>query len=344
MTAAERLPIDVAALLMAGWGLHTDAVHPVRPRWFTGKVLIRCDTPEGSWCLAGGPAAYRSRVARAASYQARLMQVGCRVIPAIRAVLDGELLREDGAHVWTLMRWMDGAPEHDQSRWTGAMLEQLGRAVGQIHRLGRQVLTVGAAPQLVPDQFWAADWHGFDEWARARWELLLDDTEVSGAAQLEPLRDAIRFGFEALPALGTPRVRNLTVAHDDLWTEHVLFTPEGRLSAIIDLDGLDAGDGHGDFAALISDFANLDQGLCDHVVRGYRSECEVSAGDLVAARATAIRHHLLTLIERIRLWQERPERREDLISPLGYWLRSIRAAVELDPDRWAAAILEAARA
>lgn len=84
-----------------------------------------------------------------------------------------------------------------------------------------------------------------------------------------------------------------SVAHEDLYTEPVLFTPDGRLSAIIDLDGLDIGDGHGDLSALISDFANLEPELCAHVVRGYRTECEASGEDLLAAHATTIRRHLL---------------------------------------------------
>lgn len=48
-------------------------------------------------------------------------------------------------------------------------------------------------------------------------------------------------------------------------------------------------------------------------------------------------------MERIRLWQERQDRREDLISPTRYWQRSIRIAVELDIERWLAATLEASR-
>jgi Ser/Thr protein kinase RdoA (MazF antagonist) len=343
MMPSEPLPIDVDSALRAGWQVDPSAVHPVHARWFTGKVLVRCDTSEGAWCLAGSPVAYRDRVATGAGHQARLIEAGCSVIPAIRATVNGCLVHEEAGHVWTLTRWIDGSLEDDHKLWNASMLEDLGGAVGELHRLGRQVLAEGAAAQPVPEQVWACDWRGFDRWAEARWDRLMGDAEVAGALELDPLRDAIRLGLDALPTLQAPLVRNLTVAHDDLWTEHVLFDAGGRLAAIIDLDGLDAGDGHGDFAALLSDFANLEPRRCGHVVRGYRTQCEVSADDLAAARTTTIRHHLLTLMERIRLWQEHHDRREDLISPTRYWQRSIRTAVELDTEHWVAATLEAAQ-
>jgi aminoglycoside phosphotransferase (APT) family kinase protein len=173
--------------------------------------------------------------------------------------------------------------------------------------------------------------------------LLPDLRAIMESAELEPLRTSIALGLDALPSLGAPRIRNLTIAHDDLWTEHVLFSQHGRLAAIIDLDGLDVGDGHGDLSALLSDFANLEPERCVHVVRGYRSEVDISSEDLVAACATTIRHHLLALMDRIRLWQGRRDRRADLISPTRYWQRSIGTAVELDTVRWVSAILEAAR-
>lgn len=341
MKSPELAPANLAAILQAGWGIAPTTVHTVHARWFTGKVLARCDAADGAWCLAGSPEAYRGRVATAAGFQARLNEAGCRVLPTIRATVDGELLHVDGDSVWTVTSWEDGAPEHDHDRWSGSMLEQLGRAVGELHRLGRRVVPEGADPQLAPGQFWAADWRGFEACARDRWDLLVSDPKVRSASELDPLRACVELGLGTLPSLGASRIRNRTVAHDDLWTEHVLFKGDGRLSAIIDLDGLDAGDGHGDLSALLSDFANLEPELCAQIVRGYRTKFKVSEEDLLAARATIIRHHLLTLMERIQLWQEQRERREELISPVGYWLRSLRRAAELDADEWVSSILSA---
>jgi len=277
-------------------------------------------------------------VATSANFHARLQEAGCRVLPTIRATRTGEFLHHDGIRVWTLTSWEEGAPEHEHATWTGSMLEQLGRSVGELHRLGRRVVHEGPVPQCPPTN-WAGDWTEFDRWAVRRWDMLMSDSEVATAPELEPLRRCIALGLDALASLGTPRIRNLTIAHDDLWTEHVLFSKDGQLAAIIDLDGLDAGDGHGDLTALLSDFANLEPLLCAHVVQGYRSEIAISSEDLVAARATAIRHHLLVLMERIRLWQDRPDRRADLILPTAYWQRSIRTAVALNTDSWVSAIL-----
>ena len=340
MSQVEAALPNLAAILEAGWGTTPKVVRTVHARWFTGKVLARCDADDGSWCLAGSPAADGRRVATSANFHARLQEAGCRVLPTIRATRAGEFLHQDDTRVWTLTSWEEGAPEHEHAIWTGSMLEQLGRAVGELHRLGWRVVPEGAVPRCPPTN-WAGDWTGFDQWAVRRWDTLMSDSEVTTAPELEPLRRCIAVALDALASLGTPRIRNLTIAHDDLWTEHVLFSQDGRLVAIIDLDGLDAGDGHGDLSALLSDFANLEPDLCAHVVRGYRSEIDISSEDLVAARATTIRHHALVLMERIRLWQDRPDRRADLIPPTRCWQRSIRTAVDLNADSWVSAILNA---
>jgi Ser/Thr protein kinase RdoA (MazF antagonist) len=331
---------NLGLILEAGWGIVPRAVHTVHARWFTGKVLARCDADDGSWCLAGSPAADGRRVAISANFHARLQEASCRVLSTIRATRAGDFLHQDGTHVWTLTSWEEGTPEHEHAIWTGSMLEQLGRAVGELHRLGRRFVPEGAVLQRPPTN-WAGDWTGFDQWAARRWDTLMSDSEVTTAPDLEPLRSCIAIGLDVLPTLGAPRIRNLTIAHDDLWTEHVLFSRDGQLAAIIDLDGLDIGDGHGDLSALLSDFANLEPERCAQVIHGYSSEIDLSDEDLAAARATTIRHHLLVLMERIRLWQVRHDRRADLISPTRYWQRSIRTAAALNADSWVSAVLKA---
>jgi Ser/Thr protein kinase RdoA (MazF antagonist) len=337
---AHDLSVDVPDLCRRGWGLVPDAISEAGQRWFTGKVIVRCDATEGPWCLAGSPDAFQERVSTGSAFQERLHAAGCAAISTIRRTLQGELLHRDGGRVWCLTGWVEGAPERQQGRWTGLMLEQLGMAVGEIHRRGRVLVPDGAGPEHVPEQFWAGDWSGFAGLAGERWLALRADAEVMAASELASLRECIELSLETLPGLASARVRHVTVTHDDLWTEHVHFGSTGRLTGIIDLDGLDVGDAVGDLAALLSDLADLRPGRCADVLRGYRTECPVSEDDLKAALATVIRHHLLTLLERIRLWRERPERRHDLISSVGYWLELLRSAVQLDSRVWTGALLE----
>lgn len=333
MSGPPRPVPDLASILRCGWGI-AGAIHPLETRWFTGKVLARCESGGGAWCLAGAPDVSRERIGAGALLQSRLIAGGCRVIPEIRPTLAGELVHGAGGRSWTLTGWVDGEPVHEQREWTAAMLEQLGRAVGELHRTGRELVAPGSVPGQAPDQYWTGDWSRFDDWARRRWRELLAVPEVRGSRQLSPLLEVIALGVDALQSLGPTGIRNLTITHGDLWTEHVLFGGGGRLAAIIDLDGLRVGDGHGDLAALLSDFADLEPDRCASVVRGYRRECVVTDADLAAIRATVVRQHLLTLLERIRRWRELPDRRDDLITPTAFWQRSLPAAVDLDPGRW----------
>lgn len=330
---------DLASILRGGWGI-VAAIDPLERRWFSGKVLARCETVDGAWCLAGAPGGSAERVHAGARLQARLVAGGCRVIPEIRPTLAGDVVYQAAGRAWTLAGWVDGAPVYEQGEWTGPMLEQLGRAAGELHRIGRDLVGPGSAPAQAPDQYWTCDWSRFDDWARRRWRELLADPEVRGSQQLSAVREVIVPGVDALRSLGPTRLRALTVTHGDLWVEHVLFDAD-RLTAIIDLDGLRAGDGHGDLAALLSDFADLAPGRCAWVVRGYRAERAVTDQDFAAIPATVIRQHLLTLLERIRRWQELPGRRDDLIRPTAFWRRSLLAALDLDPGGWASAVIAA---
>ena len=342
MTAPELTSQYLAMVLQRGWELTATRIE-ARNRWFTGKSIARCDIAGKSWGLIGAPGWAALRTGIGATFQEQLDRAGCSGIPSIRRTLSGDLLHRADDRVWSLTEWMDGAPEYEQGNWTDGMLQQLGRAIGELHRRGEALVASGARPPAVPARFWAGDWLPFGDWAAERWRTLNADPEVRGAPELEPLRESIALGFDALPRLPRPSVRRLTLTHDDLWTEHVLFSPPGRLTGIIDLEGLDVGDAVGDLAALLSDFAILDPERCAAVVRGYGAEVGVSKEDLAAALAVVIRHHLLTLITRIQLWCEKPDRRHDLINPVGYWLDSLRHAVGLNSEVWASDVLQRAR-
>lgn len=99
----------------------------------------------------------------------------------------------------------------------------------------------------------------------------------------------------------------------------------------------------GDLAALLSDFARIQPDMWGHVLRGYRAAVKADGADLEAAFSTVIRHHVLTLLERIRLWQDFPDRRQDLIDPVGYWLHSLRLAVRVDREGWVADVMRRSR-
>lgn len=308
-------------------------------RWWTGKAVARVEVQGRSWCLAGSPAEEETRIRTGAAYQERLVEAGFAAIPEIRRTLTGDLIWSGGDRAWVLTGWVEGRPVLDQSRWTPQMLEQLGRAVGELHRLGRELIRPGAHPILAPAQYWAGDWRRFDAWARMRWNELMADGEVAAAPDLAPLRDVISAGVAALPDLPAPLVRRPTVVHGDLWTEHVLFTSGGRLSGFIDLDGLDVGDGVGELAALLSDFAQLDPDRCARVVGGYGLRCHVAGDDLDAAFATVIRHHVLALVERIARWSREPGRRADIVGPTNYWVESLHHAIATDRREWVSAVI-----
>jgi hypothetical protein len=91
--------------------------------------------------------------------------------------------------------------------------------------------------------------------------------------------------------------------------------------------------------ALLSDFAQMDPDRCAHVVGGYRSRCRVTADDLEGAFATVVRHHVLTLLERIGRWAEQPGRRAQIVGPTTYWVQSLHHTSATDRREWVSAVL-----
>lgn len=323
--------------LAAGWHTQLIAVSEIHDLWFTGKLVAQVETNEGIRRLARYPQVDRPRLVKSLGFQESMYRAGCRRLPNAYPARGGLVYDDEGGGAWSLTDWAWGYSRDDNATWSTAMFEQLGAAVGDLHSFGRIQLPQGAAPKAPPEQYWTSDWRGFEEWAKRSWNELTEDSEVRTASALVELRRAVDDGLTSLSGLHQVPITSPTVTHDDLWTEHILWE-EDELTAIIDLDGLDAGAAAGDVAALLSDFADMEPGRCGAVVRGYREFAELSRDEVAAMPHLVFRHHLLVLIERVRQWRDRPSHRDDLLNPLTFWLGSVRRVGALKVNHWAQAV------
>lgn len=323
-------------VLAAGWHSQFITVNEIHDLWFTGKLVAQVETTEGIRRLARYPKVDRRGLVRALGYQESLHRAGC-LLPNVYPARGGLVFDDEEGGVWSVTDWAWGCSRDDTATWSTDMFEQLGAAVGDLHRFGRIQLPHGATPKTPPEQYWTSDWRGFEEWAKRSWSELMEDSEVRTATALAELKQTVDDGLTSVSGLREIPTTSPTVTHDDLWTEHTLWE-EDELTAIIDLDGLDAGAAAGDVAALLSDFADMEPRRCGPVVRGYRALAELSRDELAAMPHLVFRHHLLVLIERVRQWRDRPSRRDNLLNPLNFWLRSVRRVGALEVDRWARAI------
>jgi Ser/Thr protein kinase RdoA (MazF antagonist) len=324
-------------VLAAGWHLQLINVNEVHDLWFTGKLVAQVETNEGTRRLARYPQVDRRSLVRALGYQESIHGAGCGRVPNVYPARGGLIFEDEGAGAWSVTDWALGSARDDTANWSTNMFEQLGAAVGDLHRFGRTQLPHGAAPKTPPEQYWTSDWRGFEEWARRSWSELTEDSDIRTATALAELRRAVDDGLTRMSGLLEIPATSPTVTHDDLWTEHILWEGD-ELTGIIDLDGLDAGAAAGDVAALLSDFADMEPRRCGAVVRGYRALAELSRDEVAAMPHLVFRHHLLVLIERVRQWRDRPSRRDNLLNPLTFWLGSVRRVGALEIDHWTRAV------
>lgn len=324
-------------VLAAGWHSQLITVNEIHDLWFTGKLVAQIETTEGIRRLARYPQVDRPRLVNALGYQESIHRAGCRRLPNVYPARGGLVFDDEGGGAWSVTDWAWGRSRDDTATWSTDMFEQLGAAVGDLHGVGRIQLPRGAAPKTPPEQYWTSDWRGFEEWAERSWSELREDSDVRTATELAELRRAVEDGLTRLSGLRELPTTSPTVTHDDLWTEHILWE-EDELTAIIDLDGLDAGAAAGDVAALLSDFADMEPRRCGAILRGYRAFAELSRDEVSAIPHLIFRHHLLVLIQRVRQWRDRPSHRGNLLNPLTFWLGSVRRVSALEVDRWAQAV------
>lgn len=330
----------VARAVGHGWSFDAVEVLDADELWFTGKLVARVRLDGELMKVSRHPRPGDAGLVRALGYQRAL--AGVTAVADVAPARDGRLVYDDGADLWAVSRWLTGEPVIAQDEWTAAMLEQAGSGVAALHAAGASLVDSSEAVPSAPERYWTGDWDVFFEWVQRSWDELSTSVDVATSSALAPLRALIDETIGDVGGWGSRwhgRQRLITVTHDDLWTAHLLWDDGPALTGIVDLDGLAAGYAIGDLAALMADFADLEPAPCRAVLRGYSEHLPVRADDLEDVVSIVVRHHLLVLVERVRLWRDQPTRRDDLLGPVGFWLRSLRTARTLDAHQWAHAVL-----
>lgn len=329
---------DIApeALLAEAWRLSAGPALWDEDESYVGKAYARMSTDEGEVCLrrlpVGVSPAWLEAEQHAVDY---LAAHGFGLFPRFIPTEAGDLAVIHGGRWYELTAWAPGESAAAPSL-SDEQLANLARAIARLHLAGASapgppVRFDWLTPRQAAIQHLAWDpiSRGKNAWQNpnalaAFFHSLLRDHER--AASSNTAREIVELARKTLARLGPAALPTLsgaspTLAHGDLWTDHVRFQGNA-VTALLDLDTLALRPPGGDVAALCADFALWGARRSQLILDAYRGEHPLSTEEADEIPVLGALRALGILRARLSIWLEardRSAREEELDRSTAFW-------------------------